>query len=88
MVTANLLTPNFIEAPINRVAQAVALATHKTIILDPRADFNVTLLNFKPISPTQFLQAFLSTLAQHGFVAVPTAPEVIKIVRDTELAVR
>ncbi len=88
VVTANLLTPNFIEAPVGRVAEAVQFATHKTIIMDPRMDFHVTMLNFKPISPTQFLQSFLTVVSQHGFVAVPAGAEVIKIVRETELAVR
>ena len=88
VVTASLLTPNFIEAPVGRVAEAVQIATHKTIVMDPRMDFDVTMLNFKPISPTQFLQSFLSILSQHGFVAVPAGAEVIKIVRDTELAAR
>jgi bla regulator protein BlaR1 len=81
VATAALLTPNFVDAPIGRVAEAVARATHKTLVIDPRANFHVTMWNFTPISPTQFLQAFLQIMSQHGFIGVPAGGDVIKIVR-------
>jgi bla regulator protein BlaR1 len=87
LVTAKMLTPNFLDAPLGRVATAVALATHKTFIIDPRADFLVTMRNTTPVSPAQFYQAFLRILAVHGFVALPAGGEVIKIAPKTAAAV-
>ena len=88
VATADLLTPNFVDAPIGRVAEAVARATHKTLVIDPSANFRVTMWNLTPISPTQFLRAFLQIMSQHGIFGVPTGGDVIQIVRQGGATVR
>ncbi|MGA3159424.1 MAG: type II secretion system secretin GspD [Steroidobacteraceae bacterium] len=79
-----MITPNFKEADINQVIEAVELATGKTFIVDPRVKGNVTLLSQTPMTPDQFYQAFLSILQVYGFVAVPSG-KIIKIIPDTNM---
>jgi general secretion pathway protein D len=75
------ITPNFKDADITQIAEAVSAATGKNFILDPRVRAQVTMLSSTPMSPDAFYQAFLSILQVHGFVALP-AGKVIKIVPD------
>src|ERR1700733_2522075 len=75
------ITPNFKDADITQIAEAVSAATGKNFIIDPRVRAQVTMLSSTPMSPDAFYQAFLSILQVHGFVALP-AGKVIKIVPD------
>jgi general secretion pathway protein D len=75
------ITPNFKDADITQIAEAVSVATGKNFIIDPRVRAQVTMLSSTPMSPDAFYQAFLSILQVHGFVALP-AGRVIKIVPD------
>src|SRR5471032_1624684 len=75
------ITPNFKDADITQIAEAVSAATGKNFIMDPRVRAQVTMLSATPMSPDAFYQAFLSILQVHGFVALP-AGGVIKIVPD------
>ena len=75
------ITPNFKEAEINQVIEAVAAATGKTIIPDPRVRANVTMLSQTPMSPAAFYEAFLALLSVHNFVAVESGG-IIKILPD------
>jgi general secretion pathway protein D len=75
------ITPNFKDADITQIAEAVSAATGKNFIIDPRVRAQVTMLSATPMSPDAFYQAFLSILQVHGFVALP-AGGVIKIVPD------
>ncbi len=75
------ITPNFKDADITQIAEAVSAATGKNFILDPRVRAQVTMLSSTPMSPDAFYQAFLSILQVHGFVALP-AGKVIKIIPD------
>ena len=75
------ITPNFKDADITQIAEAVSAATGKNFIIDPRVRAQVTMLSSTPMSPDAFYQAFLSILQVHGFVALP-AGHVIKIVPD------
>ena len=75
------ITPNFKDADITQIAEAVSAATGKNFIVDPRVRAQVTMLSSTPMSPDAFYQAFLSILQVHGFVALP-AGRVIKIVPD------
>jgi general secretion pathway protein D len=75
------ITPNFKDADITQIAEAVSAATGKNFIMDPRVRAQVTMLSSTPMSPDAFYQAFLSILQVHGFVALP-AGGVIKIVPD------
>src|SRR6202522_1177088 len=75
------ITPNFKDADITQIAEAVSAATGKNFIIDPRVRAQVTMLSSTPMSPDAFYQAFLSILQVHGFVALP-AGKIIKIVPD------
>src|SRR3984957_1681697 len=75
------ITPNFKDADITQIAEAVSAATGKNFIIDPRVRAQGTMLSSTPMSPDAFYQAFLSILQVHGFVALP-AGKIIKIVPD------
>src|SRR6204780_4533493 len=77
------ITPNFKDADITQIAEAVSAATGKNFIIDPRVRAKVTMLSSTPMSPDAFYQAFLSVLQVYGYVAVP-AGKVIKIVPNTD----
>lgn len=77
------ITLNFKDADINQIAEAVAMATHKTFILDPRVRAQVTMLSSTPVTPATFYQIFQSILQVHGAIAVPGAGGSIKIIPDT-----
>jgi general secretion pathway protein D len=78
---AQRITPNFKDADITQIAEAVAAATGKNFIIDPRVRAQVTMLSSTPMSPEAFYQAFLSILDVYGFIAVP-AGAVVKILPD------
>ena len=64
------IMPNYREADIRQVIEAVGAVTGRNFLVDPRVRANVTLLSFSPMSPDTFYQAFLSTLQVHGYVAL------------------
>ena len=70
--TEQRITPNFKDAEITQVIEAVANATGRNIIVDPRVRAQVTMLSTTPMSPDEFYEAFLALLQVHGFVAVPS----------------
>ena len=76
------ITPNFKDADITQIVQAVAAATGKSFILDPRVRAQVTMYSSAPMSPPAFYQAFLSILQVYGFIAEPSGNNIIKIVPD------
>jgi general secretion pathway protein D len=78
------ITPNFKDADITQIIEAVSMATGKNFIIDPRVRAQVTMLSSTPMTPDQFYQAFLAILQVHGFIAVP-AGNVIKIVPDANM---
>jgi len=80
-VKGQRITPNFKDAEIGVVIEAVAAATGKTIIPDPRVRAQVTMLSQTPMSPDAFYEAFLALLSVHQFVAVESGG-IIKIVPD------
>jgi len=75
------ITPNYKDADLSQIIEAVSAVTGKNFIVDPRVRAQVTMLSSTPMSPDAFYQAFLSILQVHGFVAVP-AGKVIKILPD------
>ena len=75
------ITPNFKDADITMIAEAVSAATGKNFIIEPRVRAQVTMLSSTPMSPDAFYEAFLSILQVHGFVAMPSG-DIIKIVPD------
>jgi len=78
------ITPNFKDADITQIVQAVAAATGKSFILDPRVRAQVTMYSSAPMSPPAFYQAFLSILEVYGFIAVPAGHNIEKIVPDAD----
>ncbi len=76
---AQTITPNFKDADLALVVQAVQSITGKTFIIDPRVRAQVTILSSTPMSADAFYQAFLSLLQVHDFVAVPSG-NIVKIV--------
>jgi len=78
------ITPNFKDADITQIIEAVSMATGKNFIIDPRVRAQVTMLSSTSMTPDQFYQAFLAILQVHGFVAIP-AGNVIKIVPDANM---
>src|SRR5581483_8197203 len=75
------ITPNFKDADITQITEAVSAATGKTFIIDPRVRAQVTMLSSTPMSPEAFYQTFLSILAVYNFIAIPDGP-VVKILPD------
>ncbi len=75
------ITPNYKDADLGQVVEAVSQVTGRSFILDPRVRAQVTMLSTTPMSPDAFYEAFLAILQVHGFIAVP-AGNVIKILPD------
>ena len=70
------ITPNFKDADITQVIEAVAAATGRNMIVDPRVRAQVTMLSATPMTPDAFYEAFLALLQVHGFVAVPSGNKI------------
>ncbi len=75
------ITPNYKDADLGQITEAVSAITGKTFIIDPRVKAQVTMLSSTPMSPQAFYEAYLSILQVHGYIAVPTG-NVIKIVPE------
>lgn len=75
------VTPNYKEADIRQVIEAVGAVTGKNFVLDPRVKAQVTMLSSAPMTPDAFYEAFLSILSVYGFVAVPSG-DIVKILPD------
>jgi general secretion pathway protein D len=78
---APTITPNYKDADLRQIIEAVSEITGRNFIVDPRVKAQVTMLSAEPMSPDAFYEAFLSILEVHGYVAVP-AGDLIKIVPD------
>ncbi|SVE04303.1 uncharacterized protein METZ01_LOCUS457157, partial [marine metagenome] len=75
------ITPNYRDADIRQIIEAVSEVTGRNFIVDPRITAKVTMLSSTPMSPEAFYEAFLSILQVYGYVAMGSG-EVIKIVPD------
>jgi general secretion pathway protein D len=75
------ITPNYKDADLGQVIEAVSQVTGKNFIVDPRVRAQVTMLSNTPMSADAFYEAFLAILQVHGFVAVPSG-SIIKILPD------
>ena len=76
-----VITPNFRDADIREIVEAVGEVTGRSFILDPRVNAKVTVLSSTPMSADAFYETFLSILQVHGYVAVSSG-NLIKIVPD------
>jgi len=75
------ITPNYKEADIRQIIEAVGEVTQRNFIIDPRVSAKVTMLSSTPMTPDAFYEAFLSILQVHGYIAVQSG-DLIKIVPD------
>ena len=75
------VTPNYKDADIQQIIEAVGEITGKNFIIDPRVKAQVTMVSSTPMSADAFYEAFLSILQVYGFVAVPSGG-IIKILPD------
>ncbi len=76
-----MITPNYKDADLGQIVEAVSQVTGKNFIIDPRVKAQVTMLSATPMNPDAFYEAFLSILQVHGFVAVQSG-QVYKIIPD------
>jgi general secretion pathway protein D len=77
------ITPNYKDADLSQIIQAVSEVTGKNFIIDPRVNAKVTMMSATPMSASAFYEAFLAVLQVYGYVAVP-AGKIIKIVPNTD----
>jgi general secretion pathway protein D len=77
------ITPNYKDADLSQIIQAVSEVTGKNFIIDPRVNAKVTMVSATPLSPAAFYEAFLAVLQVYGYVAVP-AGKVIKIIPNND----
>lgn len=75
------ITPNYRDADVRQIVEAVGEVTGKNFIIDPRINAKVTMLSSTPMSPDAFYQAFLSILAVHNYVAIETG-DIVKVMPD------
>jgi general secretion pathway protein D len=75
------ITPNYRDADIRQIIEAVGEVTGKNFIVDPRITAKVTMLSSTPMSPDAFYEAFLSILQVNGYIATTTG-NIVKIVPD------
>ena len=75
------ITPNYKDADLRQIVEAVSAITGKNFIVDPRVRAQVTMLSSQPMSPDAFYAAFLSILEVHGYIAVPSG-DLVKILPD------
>jgi len=75
------ITPNYKDADLQQVIEAVGAVTGRNFIIDPRVKAQVTMISSTAMSPEAFYEAFLSILQVYGYVAVPSG-DVIKILPD------
>jgi len=78
---APTIRPNYVDADIRKIIEAVSEVTGQNFIIDPRVKAQVTMLSSSPMSPDAFYEAFLSILEVHGYVAVPSG-DLTKILPD------
>src|SRR5260221_11154138 len=75
------ITPNFKDADLTQLIEAVSAATGKNFIIDPRVKAQGTWISGAGTSmtPDQFYQGVLSVLQVHGFVAGPPRHQITGI---------
>ena len=66
------ITPNYKDADLKQIIEAVGEVTGKNFLIDPRVSGQVTMLSSQPMTPDAFYEAFLSILEVHGYIAVPS----------------
>ena len=75
------IMPNYRDADLRQVVEAVGVVTGRNFLVDPRVTGEVTFLSYTPMTPESFYEAFLATLSVHGYVAMESG-DVVRIVPD------
>ena len=73
------ITPNYKEADIRQIVEAVSAVTNRNFIIDPRVNAKVTMLSKTPMTPDAFYEAFLAILEVHQLAAMQSG-DIIKII--------
>lgn len=74
---------NFKDTDIVDVVKAVAEATGKTIIVDPKVRGPIKVISSKPLNKKEYYELFLAILDIHGFTAVESAG-VVRIIANRD----
>ncbi|MEM7279715.1 MAG: type II secretion system secretin GspD, partial [Pseudomonadota bacterium] len=82
--TTGGITPNYKQADIRQIIEAVSAVTGKNFVIDPRVKAEVTMLSSEPMTPDAFYETFISILEVYGFVAVPS-DGLIKIIPNANV---
>jgi general secretion pathway protein D len=77
-------TLHLIKVDVRRLADEVASATGKTMIVDPRVKNLVTLETQNPVSANELYEAFVRVLYEQGLLVTETRNGVIKITPRTD----
>ncbi|GAA3719210.1 type II secretion system secretin GspD [Sphingomonas cynarae] len=72
-------TLNVRDADIRAFIADAARVTGRTFIIDARVTGKVTVVTDRPLSRSEYFEAFLSTLRANGLVAVPTGNGALRI---------
>jgi len=83
-LSAGKLTLNMKNADIEALITTVAEMTGRNFIVDPRVKGKVTVISSKPLDEEEIYQVFLSILEVHGFSAVPSGDNIVKIIPHVE----
>lgn len=73
------VTLNVRDADIRAFIADAAKVTGRTFIIDNRVQGKVTVVTDRPLSRSEYFEAFLSTLRANGLVAVPTANGALRV---------
>lgn len=76
------VTLNLNAVEISALINTVSEITGKNFIIDPRVKGKVSVVSQQPLEPDALYNVFLSVLDIHGFVAIPVAANVVKIIPD------
>ncbi len=75
---------NLRDVEIPTLIETVSRITGKSFVVDPRVKGRVTVITSSDISPDELYETFLSILQVHGFSAVPSGANLIKIVPSNQ----
>ena len=75
---------NLRDVEIPTLVDMVSRITGKSFVVDPRVKGRVTVITSKDISEDELYETFLSILQVHGFSAVPSGANLIKIVPSNQ----
>ena len=75
---------NLRDVEIPALIEIISRETGKNFVVDPRVKGRVTVITSAGISPDELYETFLSILQVHGFSAVPSGANLIKVVPSNQ----